>query len=229
MTILNPPKIQQNSLASDVEFKDAMEIVKTDAMNSINCHHIGTIQSFNASNQTATATINYTKTLFNYNNATKAYVPVTVNYPILTQCPVICLGGGAANLTFPIQKGDECLVLFNDRSIDNWLQTGQVGPVNSPRMHALADGIILVGLRNEQRSIQNYDTTRAVITDGNAKCGVNPSTHHVTIVNNSTTLKTVLNNLISAATGATYGGNPIDSSATGAFATVVTQIGTLLE
>ena len=58
----------------------------------LSCHHIGTIQSFDATKQTASATVNYRKTFFNLNAESGLYEPVLVDYPMLKDCPVVCLG-----------------------------------------------------------------------------------------------------------------------------------------
>jgi hypothetical protein len=164
--------IALNSIPVDPTLSDLMNLFKKDIFLSLNCHHLATIQSFNAAAQTVTATINYTKTFFILDQTTGLNVPTQVNYPLLQDVPAIILGGGNANLTFPIAQGDQCVVLFNDRSIDNWFQSGQVGPVATSRYHSFADGLALVGLRSLQNPIANYDATRAVLRNGATGVGV---------------------------------------------------------
>ena len=41
-----------------------------------------------------------------------------VNMPLLLDCPVVFPHAGGCSLTFPIQPGDECLVVFSSRAID---------------------------------------------------------------------------------------------------------------
>lgn len=64
---------------------------------------------------------------------------------ILVDCPVVYQGGGGFLLTFPIQPGDECLVIFADRCIDGWWQSGKVSQQADLRMHSLSDGFALIG------------------------------------------------------------------------------------
>jgi hypothetical protein len=184
-----------NAVPSDPSLKDLLDLLKKDVMLSLNSHHIGTVESFNVTKQTVTATINYPKTYYQLNAETGLYNPVLVDYPLLVDCPVICLGGGTTALTFPIQQGDECLVLFNDRALDNWFSGGAGAAVSSPRLHSFSDGIILVGLRSLGNVLKNYDTVRAVLRNGTTLVGVGPSL--VKIANNSTTLNTLLQSLIS--------------------------------
>jgi hypothetical protein len=66
--------------------------------------------------------------------------------PILNNVPVIFPASGGASISFPVSVGDTCLVVFAQRSIDNWkLQGGQVTPFD-PRKLDLSDGMAIVGL-----------------------------------------------------------------------------------
>ena len=73
--------------------------------------------------------------------------------------PVYYPSGGGFTLTFPIAAGDECIVLFNDRQIDNWLATGAGKPPIVGRAHDLSDGLALVGIRNNTRALTAVSTT----------------------------------------------------------------------
>ena len=132
----------------------------------LNCHALGTIEAFDASNQTASVSINYLKS---YETDTGVE---TRPYPLLLDVPIIVVNGGGASLTFPIAPGDTCLVLFNDRDIDNWFASGQTVALKSNRAHALADGIALVGLNSLKTSIEDYDENRAVLRKGSFAMGV---------------------------------------------------------
>lgn len=161
-----PSIIQQNLIPDDPQLIDVLNVLKKEISLNINCHHLGTIQSFNPLLQTATATINYQKTFFQFNSLTGAYVSMNQSYPVLADCPVILLGGGRGALTFPIQNGDECLILFNDRDMDNWF-SGSSGSANATgRLHSFADGIILVGIRSMANVLINYDMNRVVLRNG---------------------------------------------------------------
>ena len=223
---MSTPTLPLNSVPVTPSLYDLLTLWKKDVFLNLACHHIGTIQSFDASTQTATASINYTKTFYKFDATTRQNVPVQENYPPLT-CPVICLGGGDSALTFPIAQGDECLVLFNDRDLNNWFSGASGGPVATGRLHSISDGLIIVGVRSLANVVQNYDTTRAVLRKGNAMVGVGDEL--IKIANELTTLKTVINgliDLIAAATVAPGGGPLLNAAAISAYKTTV---GTLLE
>ena len=56
----------------------------------------------------------------------------------------------------PVSPGDSCLVLFNDRDIDNWYESGAVTAPNTARTHDLSDGLVIVGFRHQANPISAY-------------------------------------------------------------------------
>ena len=181
-------------ITTDPSLKDVLNVFKKELFLSINCHHIGTVQSFNSTTQTVKATINYKKTFFEMNKLTGKYDSVLKDYPILIDCPIIILGGGPSHLTFPITKGDECLLLFNDRDIDNWYQGNAGAPNATPRLHSFSDAIALIGVNSAPHVVTSYDTTRAVLSNGTTLVGIGASL--IKIANNSYTLNGLLQTLI---------------------------------
>lgn len=90
---------------------------------------------------------------------------LSIQMPVLLDCPILWQGGGGMTLTFPIKAGDECLVIFSSRCIDAWWQQGFIaGQAGSPvkgkqamdppdlRMHNLSDGFAIVGVRSLPKS-----------------------------------------------------------------------------
>lgn len=124
----------------------------------INCHQVGEIVSFDPATQTAEVQV---KMSFLLNGEIK-------EYPLLLDCPCIILSGGQGSVTFPIQAGDSCLVLFNDRDMDNWYSSGQTMPPRTDRLHDFSDAIALVGLRNKQNQISGYFADGVEIKHGNS-------------------------------------------------------------
>lgn len=121
-------------------------------------------------------------------------MPFLVDYPIIADCPVIVLGGGTCHITFPISKGDQCILMFNDRDIDNWYSGSTTSANQSPRLHSFSDAVALIGPNNLNTVIENYDAIRAIITNGTVKNGINPQTNKLTLTN-GTSLNTLLQNL----------------------------------
>lgn len=187
-----------NRVNFDPSLADLLNLLRKDIFLSFNCHAIATVQSFDSTNQSVTATINYQKVYQEADAVTGLYSQKPISYPIVIDCPVIVMKGGLAALTFPIAQGDSCLLLFNDRDIDGWIATGGVAAPQSQRLHAFNDAIALVGLSPFSAPILAYDTDRAVLSNDQAKVAVGPSL--IEISNNVTDLKTCLNDLITALT-----------------------------
>lgn len=82
-----------------------------------------------------------------------------VNLPALPDVPVVYLGGGGFVATFPIQPGDEALVIFSSRCIDGWWQQGGVQPQAELRMHDLSDGFAIIGPRSLAKALTNVSTS----------------------------------------------------------------------
>lgn len=80
------------------------------------------------------------------------------NLPVLPDVPVVFPRGGGATLTFPIQKGDECLIVFSCRNIDSWWQSGGVQRPMDARKHDLSDGFCFVGGMSQAKKIGNIST-----------------------------------------------------------------------
>ena len=228
-----------NRIPGNASLKDILDLLKKDIMLSLNCHAIATVQTFDAANQTITATMNYSKTYIQADPVSGAYGEVAINYPLLVDCPVVILKGGDTALTFPIKSGDACLIFFNDRDIDNWFKNGvTTQPPNSARLHAFSDGIAMVGLNSLVDSISSYDQYRANLSDGTCtialgkKNGVGLSL--IELSNATITLGQAITQLNTALIAAFGGptpsaGNPLSPAAVAAYTAFQTQIAGLLK
>ncbi|HHT5262735.1 Gp138 family membrane-puncturing spike protein [Klebsiella michiganensis] len=95
---------------------------------------------------------------------------VTQDYPLLVDVPVVFPRGGGCTLTFPVKEGDECLVIFADRCIDFWWQSGGIQEPVDGRMHDLSDAFCIVGPQSQAKKISGISTTAAQLRtdDGSA-------------------------------------------------------------
>lgn len=236
-----------NQQVAKPDLRVLLELLKTEVMLALNCHAIGTIQSFNSTLQTAQVTINYKKTYAQKDPISGAYSPELVDYPVLVDCPVVVLSGGTAALTFPIAVGDTCLVLFNDRDIDNWFASGTVGPVNTNRTHSFTDAIALVGIRSMLNPHLAYNTDNVVLSNALGSVEITPD-GKTKITNSIDTLNDLLQDLVTqinslvtqtaaitviCAAPASPSSIPVNAAAITAISaqltTIATQLGALLE
>lgn len=86
-----------------------------------------------------------------------------VALPILINVPVSFPSAGGLSITLPVKQGDECLIIFSERSIDNWLQFGEIKIPNDRRFHDLSDGVVIMGLKSNPNVLTDYDPDNLVI------------------------------------------------------------------
>jgi hypothetical protein len=79
--------------------------------------------------------------------------------PQLFDVPVIFPRGGDFVLTFPVKQGDECILHFSERAIDNWHVTGKVSEPSEFRTHDLSDACAQVGVSSLPKVVKNFNTT----------------------------------------------------------------------
>lgn len=243
-----PPTIASSQKTVDPSLKDLLDLQAKQIKLDFNCHAIATVQSFDSDNQTVTATINYRKTRF-VTNSDETFVPVLKAYPIIIDAPAVVLTGGAFSLKMPITKGDTCIVLFNDRDMDNWFTGAVNAPNASGRLHSFADAMVLVGVRSLANSLSGYEDGKVVLGDGTDDLklggGLAGLYHGTTLVeldskvkiaNATRNLNTVLQSLITAIEGLIIdvssvgpGGGVVSSASQTSLMNIATQLGELLK
>jgi hypothetical protein len=129
----------------------------------------GTITSFNASTQRVSVRPGVKMKLFIDGKVQYLELPILNNVPI---CLPMGFGAGVF-ITYPISSGDPCLLIFADRAIDNFMQSGAPSTPGSveddditvPRAHHLTDAICIPGLIAEPQAIENYSSTAIELRD----------------------------------------------------------------
>ena len=232
--------IPKNQTFYKTKLTDLLEFWKDDVMLEMNCHAIGTIQSFNPTLQTATATVNYQKVVYEFNEESQVYGPVLLAYPLLVDCPVHFDFGGAGGTTKPVKKGDECLIAFNDRDFDAWFRGQQNQAPNTARLHFFTDAILFVGIRSTPNAILNFDADRPAIRNFSGDTFVAVGASKIELANSLYTLNGLLQELLTQIQAITVlpgsfsnsggpvvgvSGTPVNASS---IADIATKIGNLL-
>ena len=75
------------------------------------------------------------------------------NLPLLVDVPLVFPRAGGFALTFPVQAGDECLVIFASRCIHAWWQSGGVQEPAEWRMHDLSDGFAILAPSSQPKAL----------------------------------------------------------------------------
>jgi hypothetical protein len=194
-----------------------MDYMKEEFFDEMNCHCVGTIQSFDATKQTAEVSINFKRVTQDGER----------EYPLLVDCPIIMMFGSTGGLTFPIAKGDTCLVLFNDRDIDDWFEAGNIMKPRTDRKHSISDGIALVGVHHLGNKKSGYLTSGTQLFYGSTKVTLDDK---IKLENAVTDLKTVVNGLIDVIKGlAVTPSVPLNAGSVAALEAYKTTIAGLLK
>ena len=110
---------------------EEIKALKDNIFSSIHCALPGKIVSFDAESQIAVIQPAVKR------RAEQRDVPL----PLLHDIPVFM------PVSFEINPGDACLVIFADCDIDAWFESGEAEMPASNRMHSLSDGFAFVGFR----------------------------------------------------------------------------------
>ncbi len=205
----------------DPDLRALLNAHRAEIFGSFNAHQVGEVVSFDEDVQTATVKISLNKQVVDFTKSPPAYVYLP--YPLLTDCPVYSPSGGKGWLTFPVTAGDPCLVLFNDRDLDNWFEGGGNVPPNSDRKHDLSDGLVIVGFRSRTKAIPDFYMDGAELRFDESFLRLAAK---VKLANADTDLKAVLTKVVLALTALDAKTGP---SAAVPIAAVTTEINKLLQ
>nr|DAJ74735.1 MAG TPA: baseplate protein [Caudoviricetes sp.] len=138
---------------SQIDFNGVMNLAQNAIMSRLNCHNIGRILEFDSKTQTCTVELMQVK---QFNEM--AYIPAPI-----TQVPLIMLGAGGGHITMPNPVGTICLLLFLDRNIDNFLETGERYVPETARMHDFTDCVALTTFKTLANPLEEYDEKAVTI------------------------------------------------------------------
>ena len=100
------------------------------------------------------------------------------DYPVISGVPVFMPHAGNAQITYPVKAGDGCLIVFSERSIDEWIGKGSIDN-HDPRQYDLTDAFCFVGMR----PAQNISAENVELINGGTLVSVTPS-NTVNIIGN---------------------------------------------
>jgi len=111
--------------------------------------------------------------------------------PIIPDVPVRFPRTANFFITFPLQPGDLVMLVFAERSLDNWLAgTGEDTDPDEFRMHDLSDAVAMPGLYPFSSAIQDIDTERLSLGHDAAGMQLHIAQDHVEVTfDNGSTVK----------------------------------------
>lgn len=138
---------------SQINFNSVMGLSQDAIMSRLNCHNVGRITEFDPQTQLCTIEMLQIK---QFNE--RAITPAP-----LTEVPLIIYGVNGAHITLPDPVGAICLLLFMDRNIDAFIETGEQYMPDTSRMHDFTDCVALTTFKTLVNPIQDYDTNSLTI------------------------------------------------------------------
>ena len=97
-----------------------------------------------------------------------------LEFPIITNVPVVFPKGGQFAMQWPLSEGDTVLLLFSQRSLDEWLSSGGEVTNSDPRKFNLSDAIAIPGLSPFSES-NNFDNDNFFIDIGLSRLKISPN------------------------------------------------------
>lgn len=128
---------------------DMGQIIKTSGLSmasNLNCMRVGIVQEFYPDDLTVQVRLVNKRNIGLNPDGTQNVREIAPIYAKVCYCNPF--------ITYPIKKGDECVVLFSDREIESWFITGEANPEGYTRMHDLTDAVALIGVRSIPQMIQ---------------------------------------------------------------------------
>ena len=115
---------------------EEIRALKRDILSSMHCALPGTVVSFDSESQTAVIQPAVSRAI-----PSEVEGSHSISLPLLLDVPVFM------PVSFEVNEGDACLVIFADCDIDAWFESGEAEVPASDRMHSLSDGFAFVGFR----------------------------------------------------------------------------------
>ena len=84
-----------------------------------------------------------------------------LNYPLLINVPICMPMNQSWGITFPINTGDPCLLIFAQRAIDNWVERGGIQPPEDgigSRHHDITDAVAVIAPQPIVDVFSNWET-----------------------------------------------------------------------
>lgn len=135
-----------NYMTATPDLGAVLKYTNNSILQKLNCIKPAIVQSFDAESLTVNVQIAEKKIIgINKDGTNKVADYPEIKAKICYACPFI---------TYPIEQGQECLLLFSDREIESWFITGQAQTPSYTRMHSITDAFAIFGIRSIPQMIQ---------------------------------------------------------------------------
>lgn len=165
------------SLLTDEEFatiaEQAIDVTVRNRLKELHTSLPGIIQSYDPTKNTAVVQPAIQRVFTDTGPA---------NLPLLFDVPIVFPGGKNFAITFPVTKGDECVLMFFERSMNYWYKSGGVQQPSNFRLHNLSDAVAFVGIRNQSRNLSDIATDGIEIRNEDRSISIKVTDAGITII-----------------------------------------------
>lgn len=135
--------------------EEVLSIALEAQMGRIHTSIPGRIESYDSSTQKATV-----KPLVKNVEIPSEGNEIVDDLPVINDVPVIFPRSAGFFLSFKVAPGDLVLLLFCERSVDEWVHgNGENQEPADPRRHSLSDAVCIPGLFPFKKALKNSDTS----------------------------------------------------------------------
>lgn len=141
--------LNNQNLTSKTSLLNVLEALRNNINYNLNCVKVATVDTFFPEDLTVSCVVANKRVVGLKNDGNQELK----DYPLI-YAKVHFFGWGTIGATYPITKGMEGLLLFNDREIETWFLTGQGGNLAYDRNHNLSDAIFICGIHSLPHMIE---------------------------------------------------------------------------
>lgn len=135
-----------NQISSPPDLGTTLKMGSQQTAQELNCVRIGIVQTIYKESLTVDVLLTDKKLIgLNKDGTQKVRNYALINAKICYCTPFA---------SFPINPGDECVILFSDREMESWFTTGEPAAPKYSRMHDMTDAIAIFGIRSLPKMIQ---------------------------------------------------------------------------
>ena len=98
-----------------------------------------------------------------------------IELPAIYNVPVVHPASGGASITFPVNVNDTVLLVFSEKSLEEWLSNGEQVTPDDPRQNNLTDAIALLGLNPFSKTSPAANNTDLLIKYDGSEVKLKPS------------------------------------------------------
>lgn len=183
-----------SNLPINATLNTAIEKVKKNIFATLNCHNIGRVVEYNAQNNTATI-----ETMI-----LNQWYDTIVEPSLIMDVPIITFGTKNARITMPNPVGCYVILLFMDKNIDNFLETGEQHLSPTSRTHSISDCVALLTVDSEIDEQPLYDenaltlSNKGIIEEEEHQTFIKVKPDTVSIANNKQNLSNLIDLFLQA-------------------------------